>query len=59
MHSGAASPTQIEEMDLFTIPDTQDELDIFSIPDTEVNYPTIDVPLAHHNSLHKDLSNTP
>jgi len=59
MHSGAASPSPIEEINLFTIPDTQDELDIISIPDTEVNCPTIEVSFAHHNSLLKDLSNTP
>ena len=37
MYSDTASIAQIDDIDLFTMPDTQDELDIFSIPDTPVN----------------------
>ena len=37
MNSDTASMAQIDDIDFFTIPDTQDELDIFSIPGTPVN----------------------
>ena len=37
MNSDTASMAQIDDIDLFTVPDTPDELDIFSIPGTPVN----------------------
>jgi hypothetical protein len=53
MNSDTASMAQIDDIDLFTVPDTPDELDIFSIPDTPVNVSSLCIFYHFYgNSLH-------